>query len=136
VAVVLLIRYRHWRPAVAAFLPSVLVALILLSAFALLDVPTNLLHAISLILVMGMGVDYGIFMVDCARQRQGLDATMLSLLVSCLTTVFVFGALALSSHAALRAIGMTTGAGILLSLLLAPVSLVITGVEGKHDDAS
>jgi predicted exporter len=84
---------------------------------------------------MGMGVDYGIFMVDCARHRQGLEATMLSLLVSCLTTVFVFGALALSSHAALRAIGMTTGAGILLSLLLAPVSLVIAGVGGKDADA-
>lgn len=129
VAVVLLARYRRWRPAVAAFLPSVLVALVLLSAFAILGVETNLLHAVSLILVMGMGVDYGIFMVDSARQRRGLEATMLSLLVSCLTTVLVFGALALSEHQALRALGMTTGAGILLSLILAPVSLVLVQPE-------
>jgi len=129
VALVLLVRYRHWRPALAAFLPSVLVALIVLSAFALFGVETNLLHAVSLILVMGMGVDYGIFIVDSAHHRRGLEATMLSLLVSCLTTVFVFGTLALSEHQALRALGMTTGLGILLSLLLAPVSLVLVQPE-------
>ena len=129
VAVVLLARYRRWRPSVAAFLPSVLVALTLLSAFAVLGVETNLLHAVSLILVMGMGVDYGIFIVDSARERRGLEATLLSLLVSCLTTVLVFGTLALSEHQALRALGTTTGVGILLSLVLAPVSLALLQPE-------
>ncbi len=45
---------------------------------------------------------------------------MLSLLLSCLTTVFVFGALAISEHPALRAIGITTGFGVLLAFLFAP----------------
>jgi predicted exporter len=72
-----------------------------------------------------MGVDYGIFIVDSANDRAHLEATLLSLLLSCLTTVFVFGTLAISEHAALRAIGATTGVGVLLSFVLAPVTLVL-----------
>ena len=52
---------------------------------------------------------------------------MLSLLLSCLTTVLVFGTLALSSHPALRAMGLTAGVGIALSFLLAPVTFICLG---------
>ncbi len=121
---ILALRYRRWRPILAAFLPSVIVAALLLSILALLGMRANLLHAMSLIMVMGMGVDYGVFLVDSAGDREALGATMLSLLMSCLTTAFVFGTLALSSQPALRAIGMMTGLGILLCYLLAPVILV------------
>ncbi len=125
VVLVLALRYRRWRPTLAAFLPSVLVAGSLLGLFALLDVGVNLLHVTSLILVMGMGVDYGVFMVDSADDPRHLEATLLSLLLSCLTTVFVFGTLALSQHAALRAMGTTMGVGVLLSFVLAPTTLLL-----------
>jgi predicted exporter len=120
---ILALRYRRWRPVLAAFLPSVIVAALLLAFLALLDVRANLFHAMSLIMLMGMGVDYGIFLVDSASDRESLGATMLSLLMSCLTTAFVFGTLAISSQPALRAIGVTVGLGILLCYLLAPVTL-------------
>ena len=109
----------------------------LLSILALLGVHANLIHAMSLIMVMGMGVDYGIFLVDSARDRQSLGATMLSLLMSCLTTAFVFGTLALSSQPALRAIGVTVGLGILLCYLLAPVTLAAMrlGRTAEREDA-
>ena len=55
---------------------------------------------------------------------------MLSLLISCLTTALVFGTLAFSSQPALRAIGVTTGLGILLSYVFAPVTLVAAGLGG------
>ena len=134
---ILTLRYRHWRPVLAAFLPSVIVATLLLAILALLGVRANLLHAMSLIMVMGMGVDYGIFLVDSARDRQTLGATMLSLMMSCLTTAFVFGTLAVSSQPALRAIGVTTGLGILLCYLLAPVILAAMGFgrSMEHEDA-
>ncbi|MBW2714799.1 MAG: MMPL family transporter [Deltaproteobacteria bacterium] len=125
---ILALRYRHWRPVFAAFLPSVIVAAMLLAILALFGVHANLIHAMSLIMVMGMGVDYGIFLVDSARDHQSLGATMLSLLMSCLTTAFVFGTLALSSQPALRAIGVTVGLGILLCYLLAPVTLAAMGL--------
>ena len=50
---------------------------------------------------------------------------MSSLLVSCLTTLFVFGALALSAQPALSSIGMTTGVGILFALALSPAVSVL-----------
>ena len=89
---------------------------------------------LGLLLVMGMGVDYGIFLVDSARDERAFSATMLSLLVSCLTTIFVFGTLGLSDQPALRAIGVTTGAGVLLSFLLAPLTFVVAGAH-RDDDA-
>ena len=122
---VLWLRYRVGRRALAAFLPAGLAALTLLAGFALAGVGVNLLHVTSLILVMGMGVDYGIFVVDSARDRRHLEATLLSLVLACLTTVFVFGTLALSEHGALRAIGATTGLGVLCSLLFAPLSRIL-----------
>jgi predicted exporter len=39
--------------------------------------------------------------------------------------VFVFGALALSEQPALRAIGLTTGTGILFALALSPAVFVL-----------
>ena len=125
VLAVLALRYRRWRPTVAAFLPSVLVALLVLTGLSATGTEANLLHALGLLLVMGMGVDYGIFVVDSARSEHDFSATMLSLLVSCLTTIFVFGTLALSSQPALRAIGLTTGCGVLLSFVLAPLTFVV-----------
>jgi predicted exporter len=128
VVLLLCARYRRWRPVLAAFLPSALVAVLVLAALALLDEPTNLFHVISLVMVLGMGVDYGIFCVDSAGRREGLGTTLSSLLLSCLTTALVFGTLALSSQPSLRAIGVTTGLGILLSYLLAPVTLAALGL--------
>ena len=87
-------------------------------------------------MVMGMGVDYGIFLVDSAEDREALGATMLSLLMSCLTTAFVFGTLAISSQPSLRAIGVTVGLGIVLCYVFAPVTLAAMGFgrEATRDD--
>jgi predicted exporter len=129
-------RYRRDRPALAAFLPSVLAGLLVFVVFALLGIEANLLHVISLELVLGMGVDYGIFIVDSARQGKAFNATLLSILLCSLTTVFVFGALTLSRHPALQAIGATTSLGVLFSFLFAPLSLVVMGGLPGAGDAS
>ena len=93
----------------------------------------NLLHVMSLIMVMGMGVDYGIFIVDSADRREDFGPTLLSLLMSCLTTAFVFGTLAFSTQPALRAIGVTAGLGIVLCYLFAPVAVVAMGLPARRD---
>jgi predicted exporter len=125
VVLVLAVYYRRVRPALAAFLPSLLVGGAVVAVFAVVGAPMNLLHVTSLVMVMGMGVDYGVFIVDSARDRKELDGTLFSLFLSCLTTVFIFGTLAISQHAALRAMGSTTGVGILLSFAFAPVTLLL-----------
>jgi predicted exporter len=122
VLLTLLIRYRALRPSLIAFFPSILGALVLLGGFALAGVETNLLHVVSLNLVMGMSVDYGVFLVESPRDARHLSVTLLSVLLGCLTTLLALGTLALSDHVALRAIGLTTGIGILLALLFAPAT--------------
>jgi predicted exporter len=125
VFVVLQLRYRRLRAALLAFATAALAALATYGTFGILDVPVNIVSTISLLLVLGMGVDYGIFAVDGAQNPDRLGATLSSILVSCLTSVFVFGALALSSQPALRAIGLTTGTGILFALALSPAVFVL-----------
>jgi predicted exporter len=129
---VLVLRYRDWRRAIAAFLPALLTAILVLSYFALTGEETNLLHAVGLLIVMGMGVDYGIFVVDSVDHPDEIGATLVSCLLCCLTTILGFGTLAISSHPALRAIGLTTGVGIALSLVLAPVTLLALRVESTE----
>jgi predicted exporter len=131
VLALLALRYRAWRPVVAAFAPSLLVALFVLAILAWLGEPANLLHVMSLVMVTGMGVDYGIFCVDSIGRREDFGATLLSLLLSCLTTAFVFGSLAFSSQPALRAIGITTGVGVLLSYMLAPLGVAALGLTAR-----
>jgi predicted exporter len=129
---ILQLRYRSFRRGLLAFLPSALVVLATLGAFGLLGLPVNVVAAISLVVILGIGVDYGIFTVDGAAEPAKLGATMTSLVVSCLTTLLVFGALALSGQPVLRAIGLTTGTGIVLALLLCPAIDVLARPGRTH----
>jgi predicted exporter len=124
---VLWLRYRAARPACAAILPSLLAALAVLGALGAAGIHANLLHALALVLVMGQGVDYGIFVVDSSDRARDFGATMLSLVLSCATTLLAYGTLAISAEPALRSVGLTTGAGILLCLLLSPLSFLLLG---------
>jgi predicted exporter len=127
----LLLRHRSLRRGFLAFLPSVLVALTTLGVFGILDRPVNVTSAVSLLVVLGLSADYGIFSVEGARSPDEAGVTLSSLVVSCLTTIFAFGTLALSAHPALHAIGLTTGTGVLLALLLSPAVYVLASREAR-----
>jgi predicted exporter len=90
----------------------------------------HLLHVVSLLVVTGMGVDYGIYLVDAADSHRALGATLSSILLCCLTTIFTFGTLALSSHPGLRAIGLTAALGVACSFLFAPATLLLLRADG------
>ncbi len=115
----LLVRYRSTTRGLLAFTPAMLGAATTLGLFGLLGTPVNVVSSISLLVVLGMGVDYGVFAVDTAHDDERLGAMLSSLLLSCLTSVAVFGVLALSSQPILRSIGLTTGLGVLLALVIA-----------------
>lgn len=134
VIALLLLYYRAVRPALAAALPPVLVACLLAALAAATGTPVHILHVFGLVLVMGMGGDYGIFVCDAAaaahEDPDAMGAALHSVLLATLTTLFVFGVLGLSSHPVLSALGLTTAIGIALSFVLAPVSLVVVGRRG------
>ncbi|MEO1935079.1 MAG: MMPL family transporter, partial [Myxococcales bacterium] len=113
VLLILLIRYRNIRRASLAFLPPGMAALATLGLFGLIGTPVSIVSAISLIVVLGMGVDYGIFAVDTTDHHDRAGITMAGLMISCLTSLFVFGLLSFASQPVLRSIGLTTGIGVL-----------------------
>ena len=80
-------------------------------------------HVVALPLIIGLGADYGIFMVG--QVRSGKDGhTTRAVLVSGLTTLAGFGALVLARHPALHTLGLTVlvgvGAAIPVAVLLVP----------------
>lgn len=129
------LRYRRLRESLAAFLPSLLVGAVLAGASLGLGVRVNVVHLIGLVLVMGMGVDYGIFLVDARADAHEVGVTLVSLLLSCLTTLFVFGVLAFSEHPVLRALGATAALGVALAFALAPLSLALLGDPAPDQSA-
>ncbi len=127
-----LLRYRRLRLSLAAFLPALIAAGATLGLLGWLGVAANLLHVVALLLVLSMGVDYGVFMVE-TEMHGGQDgaATVVSLLTSCLSTVASFGALALSVNPALRAMGVTAALGVVFSLVLAPAAWILARRESS-----
>lgn len=109
-------RYRSLALSLAAYLPAILAAATSLAlATWVTGQPANLLHLLGLLLVLSMGEDYGVFLVESRGDEGELAATTAAVSIACVTTVLSFGLLALSTNPALRAVGLTTGLGMILS---------------------
>lgn len=115
-------RYRRVGVALGALAPAVLASGAAMGAVGILGTPATLMHLLGVLLVLSVGADYGIFVAEIDRHPEAARETLLSVTVAWVTTLLSFGALALSSSPPLRAIGLTTGIGITLSWLLAPLS--------------
>lgn len=113
------LRYRDLRRTIAAALPALVGALGTVGLLGLLEVPLNMLSLVALLMIVSMGVDYGVFLAE-ARDDAHVRSTQLAILVAGLSTVLGFGLLALSDHPALFSIGTTSGVGVVFCLLLAP----------------
>jgi len=129
VLALVLTRYRRLRPTLSAYVPACLAAATTLAILGLLGGPVHILHVVSLLLVLSMGVDYGVFLTEAAQargdSRRETAAALLSIVFACISTVLAFGLLGMSSYPALEAIGTTVGLGVILSFVCAPVSLVL-----------
>jgi predicted exporter len=123
------LRYRRLRLSLAAAAPALLAATSTLALLSLTGTPINLLHLLGLLLVLSMGVDYSIFLLEARSDTERSAAAMLSLTIACISTCLALGLLATSGFPALRALGTTTGVGVLLSLFLAPTALVLSAAR-------
>jgi predicted exporter len=133
VLLILFARHRRWRVTLAAFTPAILAAGTALAVLISIGQSITLLHAVALLLVLSMGVDYGVFLTESREHPREIAATVVSLLACCLSTVLAFGLLGMSSNPALQAIGLTTGLGVLFSLILAPTALVLLDPPKERD---
>ena len=79
----------------------------------------SLFHVATLLLVIGLGLDYALFLNRAEDHGEERRRTVFGLLVCSTTTILVFGVLAFSSIPVLHAIGMTAACGALCCLLFA-----------------
>ncbi len=129
-----------WRM-LQALTPALAGLSALIVIVTLLNIPFNLYSIAATFLVLGLGVDYGIFMtMRLDRERNslasglstGLDTnldTEKAVLVSGLTTLLGFGALVLASHPALHSIGLTVLIGIAAAI---PAALFVVPCLEPH----
>jgi predicted exporter len=119
IALVLLLRYRRIRPALVAMVPVVAACVITAGVFALAGKPVNAIAALAFTLILGVGLDYGIFMVDALERGPGSDRTAGAVLVSGLTTLVSFGVLWTCRNPVLESTGLVVLTGVVASLAAA-----------------
>ncbi len=126
-----LLLFRNVRRAFQALVPALAGLSALILAAVILKVEFNLYSMAAAFLVLGLGVDYGIFMASQGPNRVDMG-TRQAVLVSGLTTLVGFGALILADHPALYSIGLTVIAGIAAAI---PAALfVVPALEKQYVD--
>ncbi len=119
---VLILYQRNVVKSITSVFPAVGATALTLGFLRTWNDTLNIMHVISLLLVLSMGVDYGIFISDNFKpgaDRSKLSIAGLSVLISSLTTLLAFGGLIISGNVALNSIGYTVGFGIFASSALA-----------------
>lgn len=110
-------RLRVWR----VLLPPLGAVLFTLAALALSGTGLTLFHLLGLLLVLGIGLDAGIFSVE----HEGNAAAWLGITLSCIASLLAFGLLSLSATPALAQLGITCLIGLATAWLLVPFARAI-----------
>lgn len=119
---------RRPRLALATLAPTLLTMLAVLGGIAALGIPLNFLHVVSLLLILCMGIDLGLFLLDEDAGTAGGAGAAPTVLLSALTTTASFGLMAFCQTSALVSVGVTVGAGIgILGVLTFAVRAVAFG---------
>jgi predicted exporter len=121
-------RARAWR----VLAPTAAASAATLALLGYAGQSLQLFHVLALMLLLGVGVDYGIFM----QERRGADgaAPWLAVGLSAANTILSFGLLGLSGTPALQAFGLTMLLGTALAWLAVP--FFATADESTHAPAS
>ena len=111
-ALVLRFGRRAWR----ALLPTALAGATSLGLLGWLGVPLDLFGVLAQLLLLGFGIDYGIFLLE----HDDDPASWLAVSLGAASTTLAFGLLALSATPALHSFGLSLLLGIGLVWLLSP----------------
>lgn len=109
---------KSWRRAIQVLLPVVLALGLTTGTLVASGQPVSIFHLVALLLTLGIGTNYALFLARAAQSPAEHGRTLRTLAVVGGTTLCAFGALTLSSAPVLHAIGMTVCLGVVYSLLL------------------
>jgi predicted exporter len=114
--VLLMLAQRYRREAWRVWAPVAIASLGSLALLGWMGEPLQLFNVLALLLLLGVGVDYGVFLLE----HPGDGAAWLAVLLGATSTALSFGLLALSSTPALRTFGLTLLTGLVVVTLVAP----------------
>lgn len=131
----LLLHFRNLANAGLAIAPTVFSLVVLLAAMRLAGQKLNMLNLIAAPLLIGIDVDYGIFLVSLARVRPGpreeVDFVLARIAPVChavlicgLATMIGFGSLIWTSVPAVRSLGFAVAVGIAACLVCVFLQIV------------
>ena len=121
VILLLFIHFLDWRLVLAALTPVLFALVCTLGTLNLLGHPLDIPGLMLSIVVLGMGIDYSLFMVR-AYQRYGaqdhpsFQLIKMTIFMAAFSTIIGFGVLCFSRHALLISAGLTSLLGITYSL--------------------
>jgi len=128
VALLLAVRYGR-RGALSVIVVPMAAALVSFGALGFLSEPISLFNIIALLLILGIGVDYGIFFREAGLVR---PATLLAVAMSALTTIMAFGLLSVSATTAVHSFGLTLLLGISAAFFLSPLAAILFPSHSSH----
>lgn len=117
IGLIILLRYRH-LPALGLIAIPLLSSLLSVAILCLLAIPISLFHVFALFLILGLGMDYAIFLYDA---KQTVTSSQIAVFLSAATSCLSFGLLSLSSTPMIAAFGLTILLGSLINFALAPL---------------
>ena len=115
------------RRAVVLLIPPVFAGILALIVISLAGEALNLFNFLAMILVLGIGIDFTLFLAEAQGE---LQSTMFAITLSALTTMLSFGLLSLSSTYAVHSFGLTVLIGIACAYLLSPLAVAIKSKAG------
>ena len=127
----LLLAWRYGRSGWRALAPTLLAAAFSVAVLGWLHVPLQLFSVLALALLLGVGVDYGIFLLE----HPGDGVSWTAIVLGAASTLLAFGLLALSATPALHAFGMTMLSGVGAVWVLSPWFRPVAGpatTQGGH----
>jgi 1-acyl-sn-glycerol-3-phosphate acyltransferase len=121
--VIMLLFFRRLELALLSMIPIVFTGLITAGVMAVFGIEFNVFSTIVITLILGLGIDFSIFMTSGLQMRHTtgkdeLPVYRTSILLAVITTVLALGTLIFAKHPALTSISFASLIGVLAALFM------------------
>jgi hopanoid biosynthesis associated RND transporter like protein HpnN len=129
ITILLLLMLRSFADTLLVLIPLGLAGLLTVAGSVLLNVPFNFANVIALPLILGVGVDYGVYLAQRGRVAASAHVNLLqtgtarAVLFGALITTANFGNLMLAKHPGIVSMGLLLTIGLSMTLICALVLL-------------
>ena len=122
IIIILLWTTQSIKALIPLVFPFVAAVLLTISSLLLMGYSLSIFHLVTLLLVVGLGIDYSIFTFflpkDSQNSKQSRELALISVIICMCSTIIMFGSLGLSDLPVLKAIGLTASLGAAYAFLL------------------